>query len=251
MRLRDRHVVVTGAASGIGRALAVAAAREGARVSGLDIDVEGLERVASDLADVGAAAHTGECDITDFASVEHAAEGVTRALGRVDVLFANAGGAQGPGRPFLELDPESWATMIDRNLNGPFHTGLVFGRHMAGNRAGAMVFTTSQSSLVAVPNLAHYTSAKAGVAQLVRCMAVELAEYGIRVNAVAPGATFTPGNRAHISTEPRLTSLCAAIPLRRIAEPEEIAGAAIYLASDEASYTTGTTIVVDGGYTSI
>ena len=119
---------------------------------------------------------------------------------------------------------------------------------MADRGHGSIVFTASQIGLVAFENLAHYSTAKAGVVQLVRCMAVELAPYGVRVNTIAPGGVLTPRLRAAMVGTQALRDLEARVPMGRLAEPEEVVGAAMYLASDDGSYSTGSTIVVDGGY---
>jgi NAD(P)-dependent dehydrogenase (short-subunit alcohol dehydrogenase family) len=249
MRLAGRVAVVTGAAGGIGAALAAAAAREGARVACMDVDGDGARRTAGAITQRGGDAISVETDLTDLLAVE---DGLAQALEwgpRVDALFANAGGSRGEAVPFLQLDTGSWSRMVDRNLTTAFNSGLVFARHMAAAGGGSIVFTTSQLSLVVRPGLVHYAAAKGAVAQLVRGMALDLADPCIRVNAVAPGPTETPGNRAWFSRPEVAEEHRRVIPLRRVGQPDEIAGAAIYLASDEASFTTGATVVVDGGYT--
>lgn len=246
-RLADRVAVVTGAAGGIGAALARAAAAEGATVACLDIDGEGAERTVATLpADHGMAI---EVDLTDAEAVERSLAEVTSRWPSVDVLFANAGGSRGEAVPFLEMDLATWERMVDRNLRTAFLCGSVYARWMVAHGGGAIVYTTSQLSLVTRPGLAHYAAAKGGVAQLVKGMAVDLAAHGVRVNAVAPGPTETPGNRAWFARPEVRAAHQQMIPLGRIASPEEITGAAMYLASDEASFTTGATVVVDGGYT--
>lgn len=190
-----------------------------------------------------------EVDAGDLPALERAMAEVEDRWQRVDVLFANAGGSRGDAVPFLELDVATWQTMLDRNLRTAFVSGSVFARHMARHGGGSMVFTTSQLSFVTRPGLAHYAAAKGGVAQLVKGMAVDLAAHNIRVNAVAPGPTHTPGNADWFSRPEVEAEHARALPIGRVARPEEITGAAMYLASDDASFTTGATIVVDGGYT--
>lgn len=248
-RLEGRGVAVTGAAGGIGAALATAAAGEGAAVACVDIDGDGAGRTAAGIAGAGGRALPVQADLRDFAAVRAALDAMTGWLGRVHVLMANAGGSWGDAIPFLQMEPAAWDTMLDRNLRTAFNCGLVFSRHMAGHGGGAIVFTTSQLSVVTRPGFAHYAAAKGGLAQLVRGMAVDLAPHAIRVNAVAPGPTETPGNREWFARPEMRAAHEAAIPLGRVARPDEITGAALYLASDEASFTTGATIMVDGGYT--
>jgi NAD(P)-dependent dehydrogenase (short-subunit alcohol dehydrogenase family) len=248
-RFGGQRVVVTGAASGIGQAMALAFAREGGTVACLDLDGEGAESTAALARRDGAAALALQCDVRSWAETAAACDRLAAELGGVHVLVANAGGSRGEAVPFLELDEAAWARMIDRNLTTAFVSGRVFAAHMAEHGGGAIVFTSSQLSNVVRPGLVHYAAAKGAVQQLVRGMAVDLAPHGIRVNAVAPGPTLTPGNRTWFERRDVAAEHERLIPLGRVAEPHEIAGAALYLASDEASFTTGTTLTVDGGYT--
>lgn len=248
-RLEGRTAVVTGAAGGIGAALAGAAAAEGARVACLDVDGAGAAVTARTLDAVEAISL--EVDLTDPVATDEALTTVLARWSRVHALFANAGGNRGETVPFLELDLPTWERMLDRNLRTAFVCGSAFARHMAAVGGGAIVYTTSQLATVARPGLAHYCAAKGGVTQLVKGMAVDLAGHSVRVNAVAPGPTETPGNRAWFGRKDVQAAHERLIPLGRVADPSEIAGAALYLASDEASFTTGATIVVDGGYTAV
>lgn len=246
-RFAGRTVVVTGAASGIGAAVARQAGREGARVACLDLNLEGAQATADDLEHAVAI----RCDVTSFEDVEAGLDSVVNAFGDVSVLVTSAGGSRGEAVPFLQLDPQTWHRMIDRNLTGTFHCGLVFAQHMAQHGGGAIVFISSQLSAVVRPGLAHYSAAKGAINQLVKGMAVDLASAGIRVNAVAPGPTQTPGNQAWFDRPEVIAEHQRIIPLGRVARPDEIAGAVLHLASDEASFTTGATLFVDGGYTSV
>ena len=248
MRLAGKHAVVTGGATGIGEALALGVARAGATVGVLDKNGAGAERTAEAIRAAGGRAVALTCDITRYDQVEAALAEVLRHFTPIHILVANAGGSQGQTRSFLDLTLAEWHEMVDRNLTGAFYCGQVFARHMAANGGGAIVFTSSQLSETARPGLVHYASAKGGVRQLVKGMAVDLARYEIRVNAIAPGPTLTPGNREMFERPEYREANLRTIPLGRIGRPEEMVGAVVYLASDEASFTTGTTIFVDGGY---
>jgi NAD(P)-dependent dehydrogenase (short-subunit alcohol dehydrogenase family) len=250
VRLAGRRAVVTGAAGGIGSALARGLAGEGATVACLDLDGEGAQTAAASVVSSGGNAQGWACDVTDLEQVERALDRCVDVFGGVDVLCANAGGSQGEMIPFLEMTPDVWHRMVDRNLTSVYHCGLVFGRHMAEQGdGGAIVVTSSQLGEVVRPGMAHYSAAKGGVKQLVKAMAVDLAGFGIRVNALAPGPTLTPGNREMFARPDVRAANIRTIALGRIAEPDEMVGAAVYLASDEASFTTGATLLVDGGYT--
>lgn len=244
-RHQGRSVIVTGAASGIGAAIARGLAAEGAWVACLDLDAEGAAAVADELPEATAA----RCDVTDLDEVEQVFADVIQERGRLDGLVHSAGGSRGEAVPFLELDRATWHGMIDRNLTGAFHCGLVAARHLAAGEGGSIVLISSQLSVVVRPGLAHYGAAKGAIAQLVRGMAVDLAPHRIRVNAVAPGPTLTPGNRGWFTRPEVEDEHARTIPLGRVGEPEEMVGAASYLLGDDASYTTGTTVFVDGGYT--
>lgn len=245
-RLTDRVIAVTGAAHGIGAAVARGIAAEGARVACIDLDDEGARAMATELPD---AVGMG-CDVTDYDQVERAFANVVEWAGHLDGLVNNVGGSQGGATRFLELEPAAWHRMIDRNLTSAFYCSLVAARHIVASRdGGAMVLISSQLSVVARPGLAHYAASKGGVAQLVRGMAVDLAPHRIRVNAVAPGPTITPGTSQRFSLPEVEEELARSIPLGRPGRPAELAGAVVHLLGDEASYTTGATLFVDGGYT--
>jgi len=252
--------VVTGAAGGIGAALALGAVREGATVMCVDRDGDGAKRTAEDLSTRGFKAMGIGCDLTDLTAVERALAEAIGFMGTVDTVFSNAGGTRVPetGRleanprvNFLEVEPQRWRQIVDDNLTSAFNVGLVFAREMAARNGGAMVFTTSQLSQIVRPGLSAYVTAKGAVHQLVKAMAVDLARHSVRVNALAPGPTRVPVSEAFYTTPEMLAETRREVPLGRMADPTEMVGAAMFLASNEASFIVGATIVVDGGYTII
>jgi NAD(P)-dependent dehydrogenase (short-subunit alcohol dehydrogenase family) len=249
MRLSDRHVVVTGAGGGIGGAIAVAAAREGASVSCVGRSAESLRATVSAIEQACGSAVSIIADLVDESAVQNALDESCAAFGHVDVLIAAAGGAGGVRAAFLDITPGQWASMLDRNLTSAFLCGSIFGRHMCANGKGSIVYISSQASQVVQPGMAHYSSSKGAIRQLVRAMALELGPLGVRVNDVAPGFTYTPANSRILDDVPQDAAVYARIPLGRFARPDEIAGAAIYLAGEEASFTNGASIPVDGGFT--
>lgn len=246
VRLADRHIVVTGAGQGIGRAIARGVAREGAQVVCADVRAAAAEATAQQIAAEGGRAAGVMVDIRDLGSVEALLAEAQGRFGRVHAVFANAGGSYAR-MPFLEMTPEDWLTDRALNLDGAFHTGLVFARHMAAHGGGVIVFTSSQLSEVARPNLAAYCAAKGGVRMLARAMAIDLAAHNIRVNCLAPGPTLSERIVARHTPE-SLRQEAQLIPMGRVGQPEEMAGAAVFLASDESTFVTGTTLFVDGGY---
>lgn len=249
--LTGKVAMVTGAGRGIGKAIAIGLADAGAGVACLDVDVTGAAATAKAIAARHGAGRAwgSRCDVTEWGDIRQSLEDVEGTLGEVDVVVANAGGPQGQARPFLELDPDSWGEMIDRNFTGAFYTGLVYGRAMARRGRGCMVFIASQLSSVVRPGLTHYAAAKAGVAHLVRGMAVELAPLGVRVNGLAPGPIDTPGTAGLFSRPGAREALESLIPQGRVGEAEEMVGPVVFLASDAASYVTGHILCADGGYT--
>jgi NAD(P)-dependent dehydrogenase (short-subunit alcohol dehydrogenase family) len=214
----------------------------------VDINGDGAELMAQEIAAGGGDAFAVRSDLTDLGDVESMLTAVLDRRPRVDVLFSNAGGISG-FVPFLELSPQDWRHTIEMNLFSAFYVGSVVARHMAATGGGAIVYTSSQLASVARQGMIAYTTAKAGIEHLVRGMALELAPHGIRVNAVAPGPTEHSGTR-EVFAQPDVVEFHERmIPMGRAARPDEITGAAIYLASDAASFTTGSILTVDGGYT--
>jgi NAD(P)-dependent dehydrogenase (short-subunit alcohol dehydrogenase family) len=247
MRLKHLNAIVTGAGSGIGRAIAKGFAAEGARVAAADISLGGAQRTAQAIKDKGGEAMAIEVDVSQRSQVVGMLNKALGAFNGVDILVAAAG--IGGDHAFLEMEEEDWDRVIAVNLKGLFLCGQLLARHMVEAGKGSIIMVTSTLADVALPNSAHYAAAKGGAKLLTKAMALELAPLGVRVNAIAPGLTKT--NMTQLDTEAGHTAripILEKTPLGRAAEPEEMVGAAVYLACDDSSYVTGSTIVVDGGY---
>ncbi|MFN8524119.1 MAG: SDR family oxidoreductase [Chloroflexota bacterium] len=253
MRLAGKHAIVTGAGSGIGAAVAEAFGREGAGVVAADLRLPAAEETAQRVRAAGGRAQAVEVDVTNRASVEAMLAAALEAFDRIHILHANAGISI--RSHFLELPEELWDRVMDVNLKGQYLCGQVVGRHMAERGGGSIINTSSQlAEGVAPPNNAHYLASKGGSRMLTRAMAVDLAPLGIRVNALAPGITHTGMTRERIEGEQEAHDewrkwALGRIPMGRFGQPSDLAGAVVFLASDEAAYVTGATLVVDGGYT--
>jgi meso-butanediol dehydrogenase/(S,S)-butanediol dehydrogenase/diacetyl reductase len=245
--LKDKRVLITGGASGIGAATAARFLEEGSRVCVLDRDEKACEQVRHELPGLG---ETIIADVTDLMQVEAAFAEAIRLMDGVDVLINNAGISI--RHKFLEITPEEWEKVISVNLTGVFYVAQTAARHMwerfSPERGGGVILqTASINGIVGQPFYADYNATKAGVIELTRSMALELAPK-VRVCAVAPGYVLTPMQRAEYS-DAMLEEVNAKIPLRRHAKPEEIAGLFAYLASDDAAYCTGQVFTIDGGET--
>ncbi|OJH39889.1 SDR family NAD(P)-dependent oxidoreductase [Cystobacter ferrugineus] len=238
--LEGRRVVLTGGASGIGRVTAEAFLRAGSRVAIIDRDEEALRRVLEEL---GPGVSGFAADVSEPASLREAFVGVDRVLGGVDVLIANAGISV--RRPFLECSPEEWRRVISVNLDGVFFCAREAAMRMMAGVGGVLLLMGSTNGLVGYPYYASYNASKAGVIELARSLAIELAPK-VRVNAICPGYVMTPMQEREY-TPAMLEQVNAKIPLRRHARPEEISELFLFLASDRARYIHGQALVIDGG----
>ncbi len=243
-RLENQFAIVTGAARGIGRAIADRLASDGASVLIADIDTAAAEATAAEIATSGATTASIGVDVTQRGSVEAAVQDAVARWGRVDIMVSNAGIMD--RAPFLEMTEAFWRRVLDVNLTGAFLCGQAAARQMRSQPdGGRIVYTASNSGVFGGRGRAAYGASKAGIINLVQTMAIELAEYGIRVNAVAPGPTRTHEGQP----EELWPSVKLRMPLGRYGRPEEIAAVAAFLAAPESSFVTGHVYCADGGYT--
>jgi NAD(P)-dependent dehydrogenase (short-subunit alcohol dehydrogenase family) len=239
--LSGRAALVTGAASGIGRASALAFASAGACVALVDIDADGLEETAAAVREAGSRAEALVADVRDLGAVTAAVARAVAAFGRLDAAHNNAG-VPGPYVPLDEYSEEDFLEVLQVDLAGVWRCMRAEIRHMRSQGSGAIVNTSSMLGAAAMPDNGAYVAAKHGVNGLTRAAALELGGTGIRVNAIAAGVTRT-GMTSAVSAD-----LLRAVPLGRIAEPAEIAAAAVWLCSPQASYITGSVLAADGGW---
>lgn len=249
MALTGRTAIVTGAASGIGRAIAERFLREGAKVVVADVDQDKGDRAERELSKLGEARFV-RTDVGKRLDIHNLVAAAIDAFGDIDVLVNNAGIVH--AGDFLDLAEEDFDRVLRVNLKGSFLAGQAVARYMvdkvkAGGRAGSIVNMSSVNAVFAIANQVPYSISKGGVAQLTKVMALALAPHGIRVNAIGPGSIMTD-MLASVNNDPAARNrILSRTPLGRIGEPSEIAAIAAFLASDDASYVTGQTIFADGG----
>jgi NAD(P)-dependent dehydrogenase (short-subunit alcohol dehydrogenase family) len=255
MPLLDNHIaVVTGAASGIGRAIAAGYAREGARVVLLDIDETQAASAANEIRDAHGAAESFRLDVTRREDCMAIARQIDEKIGPVSILVNNAGINR---RNAFTADPDAvlkdWQDIMAINLNGPFNVTHAFLDQLRATKGRIVNIASIQSFMhVRTPSSPAYTTSKHGVLGFTRALAAELGKHGIRVNAIGPGLIETPLNAAVRANDPELLqTFLDHTPLGRAGRPEDIVGPAIFLASDLAAYVTGSIVMADGGYRTI
>jgi glucose 1-dehydrogenase len=249
MSLENKVAIVTGGAKGIGFAIASRFASDGARVVVADVDEDAGSRAVEEIGALGAVSFV-RCDVGDSADADNLVAGTVRSWGVVDVLVNNAGIVH--GADFLELAEADFDRVLRTNLKGAFLVGQAAARQMveqvkAGGAPGAIVNMSSVNAVFAIANQVPYSVSKGGVNQLTKVMALALAPYGIRVNAIGPGSIMTDMLASVNADKAARDRLLSRTPLGRIGDPSEIAAIAAFLASDEASYMTGQTLYADGG----
>jgi NAD(P)-dependent dehydrogenase (short-subunit alcohol dehydrogenase family) len=246
--LNDKVAIVTGASRGIGRAVALGLAEAGADVAIAARSEVDLETLAKEIDAAGRRALVVPTDVTQRGQIQTLIDRTVEELGGLDILVNNAGGTRFMA-PIVTLRPEGWDKVLALNLDSVFHATQIGAQAMIASGGGSIIQMSSVASLVGSPSLSFYSAAKGAVKLMSQAVAKELAQSGVRVNCIAPGWVATDLNAPLMADDSTKKFMESTVPMGRIADPEEIVGAAIYLASEASSYVTGTTIVVDGGQT--
>lgn len=247
--LNGKVALITGARRGMGKADAIALARAGAKVVITDISLEECQKVSDEIKSLGGDAIAFKMDVADAKEVDEVFTKAVEHFGRLDILVNNAGIYF--SKPALEMTESEWQRMIDINLKGQFLCAQRAAKEMAKNKWGRIINIASVASGqvgIGIFGGSHYTASKGGIIGMTESLAIEWAPLGINVNVIAPGAIDTPMIKEAKLSKEALDAFLAKIPLKRFGKPEEIAAAVVFLASEEASYITGATLYVDGGW---
>lgn len=246
LELNDRCAVVIGGTSGIGRAIAHGLAEAGADVVCTSRRTEQVETAAAEIEAFGRRSLRVTSDVDDRESMKELLDCCIAEFGKVDILVNSAGRTK--RMPTLDLGEDDWDAIIDTNLTGTLRSCQIFGRHMIERGYGRIINIASLSSFVSLFEVAAYSASKAAVASLTKSLAIEWAKSGVNVNAIAPGVFKTALNQKLLDETPRGQEFLTRTPIGRFGQVEELAGAAVFLASEAASFVTGEILVVDGGF---
>ncbi len=246
LELDDRCAVVIGGTSGIGRAIAHGLAEAGADVVCTSRRPEQVDSSAAEIEGFGRRSLRMTSDVDDRTSMQDLLEACVKEFGKVDILVNSAGRTK--RAPTVDFDEDDWNAIIDTNLTGTLRSCQIFGRHMLERGYGRIINIASLSTFVSLFEVAAYSASKAGVASLTKSLAIEWAKSGVNVNAIAPGVFKTALNQKLLDETPRGQEFLTRTPMGRFGRVEELAGAAVFLASEAASFVTGEVITVDGGF---
>jgi NAD(P)-dependent dehydrogenase (short-subunit alcohol dehydrogenase family) len=248
-KLNNKTVFITGGLSGIGKACALEAAKEGANIAIADLQSDSVEQTMEEIKKLNSKAIFVECDVTNFKQVEAALAKVIKTFSTLDVALNNAGIGGKPGK-LGDMTEEVWHSVINLDLNGVFNCMKHELTQMAIQKSGVIVNISSVMGKVGIKNSSHYVAAKHGVLGITQTAALEYATDGIRINAICPGFIETPFlTKAHINQHPEVKQQIIDLhPMKRLGKPEEIAKGFIFLASDDSSFVSGTALDIDGGY---
>ena len=248
MRFTNKTVFITGAAGGIGRQTGLSFAKEGANIVVTDLDYDMAKRISDEIQSAGGSSEPFKLDVTKQDETIETMNNAYKHFGSLDVAFCNAGIREIVSP--IELSIEEWRKVIDINVTGVFITAQTFAKHCIDNKTkGNIVITSSTLSITSAPNRCAYTVSKHATAGMTKQLAMDLAKYDIRVNAVGPGVIRTPLTERYFQDEDASEKVRNLHAMKRWGEPNEISSAVLYLASEEASFCTGTNLIVDGGWT--
>ncbi len=246
LELDGKVAVIVGGTSGIGLAIAKGMAEAGADVVPTSRRMDLVEAAASEIEQRGRRSIRISSDVSDRSSLENVLDETVRAFGKVDILVNSAGRTK--RAPTIDFTEEDWNAIMDTNLTGTLRAAQIFGRHMLERESGSIINIASLSTFVALYEVAAYSASKAAVASLTKSLAIEWASRGVRVNAIAPGVFRTALNQKLLDETERGREFLLRTPMRRFGNIDELAGVAIFLASDAASFVNGEIIAVDGGF---